>query len=348
MPSQTLTCKDCSQSFDFSEREQTFFAEKGFSAPTRCSNCRAARKGGGSQQTRPQREMYTAHCKNGGHTVEIPFEPDSSRPFNCRDHKSAPRVMFDAFCVGGGHDTKVPFQPDTRRDFFCRDHPQPKFSGYCVGGSHTVQGLNREPDPKRDFYCRDHPKPMFDAFCTGGSHTLKVPFEPKADRLFYCKVHPQPKYSAFCVGGGHTVPNLPFEPDINRDFFCRDHPRPKAPRGGGYRGSGQQGPRNDGLGLTFRSDNFGKLTGSSTRSGLPNLSFNQDRRGNTRGSSERIPGLGLTFHKDNRGNLTGTSQYVPGIGTFTTGRNGKMKSFTDNQGFRSGPGGKSKGSSRRI
>ena len=41
----TLTCKDCGAKFEFTAQDQEFFAEKGFTnEPTRCKNCRAARK----------------------------------------------------------------------------------------------------------------------------------------------------------------------------------------------------------------------------------------------------------------------------------------------------------------
>jgi len=42
-----LVCRDCGKEFLFSAGEQAFYAEKGFqNEPTRCRNCRAARKGG--------------------------------------------------------------------------------------------------------------------------------------------------------------------------------------------------------------------------------------------------------------------------------------------------------------
>ncbi len=44
MPDQTLTCTDCSTQFTFTEGEQTFFQEKGFTPPTRCPDCRRRRK----------------------------------------------------------------------------------------------------------------------------------------------------------------------------------------------------------------------------------------------------------------------------------------------------------------
>src|SRR3954469_7510607 len=40
----TLTCSDCGMEFEFTEREQAFYAEKGFTEPRRCPSCRASRK----------------------------------------------------------------------------------------------------------------------------------------------------------------------------------------------------------------------------------------------------------------------------------------------------------------
>ena len=44
MADKTLTCSDCGMEFAFTEREQAFYAEKGFSEPRRCPSCRASRK----------------------------------------------------------------------------------------------------------------------------------------------------------------------------------------------------------------------------------------------------------------------------------------------------------------
>ena len=40
----TLTCRDCGQAFTFTAGEQDFYASRGFSEPSRCPECRAARK----------------------------------------------------------------------------------------------------------------------------------------------------------------------------------------------------------------------------------------------------------------------------------------------------------------
>lgn len=44
MNDMTLNCKDCGKEFVFTEGEQKFYEEKGFSNPTRCKECRNARK----------------------------------------------------------------------------------------------------------------------------------------------------------------------------------------------------------------------------------------------------------------------------------------------------------------
>jgi len=78
----TLTCRDCGQAFTFTSGEQDFYASRGFSEPSRCPDCRAARKsqrdsgssygsygssssyggggGGYSSGGRGQREMFSA------------------------------------------------------------------------------------------------------------------------------------------------------------------------------------------------------------------------------------------------------------------------------------------------
>lgn len=45
MADKTLVCKDCSKEFVFTEGEQEFYKEKGFTnEPARCPECRKARK----------------------------------------------------------------------------------------------------------------------------------------------------------------------------------------------------------------------------------------------------------------------------------------------------------------
>ena len=45
MADKTIVCKDCGSEFIFTEGEQAFYAEKGFTNdPVRCPECRKARK----------------------------------------------------------------------------------------------------------------------------------------------------------------------------------------------------------------------------------------------------------------------------------------------------------------
>ncbi|MDF2596689.1 MAG: CDGSH-type zinc finger protein [Clostridia bacterium] len=45
MADKDLTCKDCGNTFVFTEGEQAFYKEKGFeNEPQRCADCRRAKK----------------------------------------------------------------------------------------------------------------------------------------------------------------------------------------------------------------------------------------------------------------------------------------------------------------
>ncbi len=99
----TLTCADCGQEFVFTASEQQFYADRGFSEPRRCRNCRAARKasmgggdqsmgggygggsaGGGFRERRP-RELFEATCSSCGKPAMVPFRPTSGKPVFCDD-----------------------------------------------------------------------------------------------------------------------------------------------------------------------------------------------------------------------------------------------------------------------
>ena len=120
-----LTCADCGQEFTFTASEQQFYADRQFSEPRRCSNCRAARKaargdsgggygggysggggysseggssagggsssggygGGGGSSSRPRapRELFAATCASCGREAQVPFRPTSGKPVYCND-----------------------------------------------------------------------------------------------------------------------------------------------------------------------------------------------------------------------------------------------------------------------
>jgi CxxC-x17-CxxC domain-containing protein len=90
-----LTCRDCGQQFTFTSGEQDFYAARGYSEPSRCPDCRAARKaeresggygsygGGGGGGGRGPREMFTATCSSCGQEAQVPFQPSGDKPVYC-------------------------------------------------------------------------------------------------------------------------------------------------------------------------------------------------------------------------------------------------------------------------
>ena len=96
----TLTCRDCGQAFTFTSGEQDFYASRGFSEPSRCADCRAARKAqrdggssgsyggssygsGYSSSGRSEREMFSATCSSCGQEAKVPFQPSNDKPVYC-------------------------------------------------------------------------------------------------------------------------------------------------------------------------------------------------------------------------------------------------------------------------
>ncbi|MHB9132965.1 MAG: zinc-ribbon domain containing protein [Armatimonadota bacterium] len=86
----TLNCRDCGADFTFTAGEQEFHDQKGFTnSPSRCPNCRAARKaqggfGGGGRSSGP-REMHSATCASCGKEAQVPFVPRGDKPVYCSD-----------------------------------------------------------------------------------------------------------------------------------------------------------------------------------------------------------------------------------------------------------------------
>ncbi|MBV9120821.1 MAG: zinc-ribbon domain containing protein [Chloroflexi bacterium] len=95
----TLTCRDCGQSFQFSSSEQQFYADRGFqNEPSRCPECRQARKasggdrGGSSYGRSREREMVDVTCSSCGKETQVPFTPTAGRPVYCSDCFSQERT----------------------------------------------------------------------------------------------------------------------------------------------------------------------------------------------------------------------------------------------------------------
>jgi CxxC-x17-CxxC domain-containing protein len=93
----TIHCISCGEDFVFTAGEQEFYRSRGLTnEPTRCRNCREARKqtrgqgrggGGTSFSAAPSgdRELFAVVCSGCGSQTQVPFAPSSGRPVFCRD-----------------------------------------------------------------------------------------------------------------------------------------------------------------------------------------------------------------------------------------------------------------------
>ena len=82
----TLTCRECGTNFVFTAGEQEFFASRGLeNAPSRCPECRAARRSGGGRSSVGPREMHDVVCAQCGAPAQVPFVPRGDKPVYCSD-----------------------------------------------------------------------------------------------------------------------------------------------------------------------------------------------------------------------------------------------------------------------
>jgi CxxC-x17-CxxC domain-containing protein len=110
-----LVCRDCGSEFVFSAGEQDFYATRGFSEPTRCPDCRAARKSAReSGGTVAQSGDYGQRSTSGRSTMGS----SSSRSFGS---SMGERRMFKVICADCGKETEVPFEPRNGRPVYCRE-----------------------------------------------------------------------------------------------------------------------------------------------------------------------------------------------------------------------------------
>jgi CxxC-x17-CxxC domain-containing protein len=114
MADKTLICRDCGSTFTFTEGEQDFYSQKGYSDPVRCPDCRAARKASRSGDYGDSRGGYNSYNSYGGYS-----------------YGRSERTMTQVVCANCGKDTEVPFVPRGDRPVYCSDC----FS--TVGGGRT-------------------------------------------------------------------------------------------------------------------------------------------------------------------------------------------------------------------
>ena len=82
-----LICNDCGKEFTFTAEEQEFFAQKGFSEPKRCPECRALKKAQRNefQHKRFHRQEHKVICSECGCETTVPFEPRLDKPVYCQE-----------------------------------------------------------------------------------------------------------------------------------------------------------------------------------------------------------------------------------------------------------------------
>lgn len=83
-----LSCRHCGRQFVFNEGEQAFYQEHGYRQPTRCPDCRDARRAVATPADvalhATGRPMFVAVCFECGEQSYVPFKPESDRPVYCQ------------------------------------------------------------------------------------------------------------------------------------------------------------------------------------------------------------------------------------------------------------------------
>lgn len=86
MAGKQLKCVECGSDFTFTDEEQQFHQEKGYTnEPKRCPSCRQIRRkrvgsDSGYQTERVRTEVTCADC---GQTTTVPFKPRMNKPVYC-------------------------------------------------------------------------------------------------------------------------------------------------------------------------------------------------------------------------------------------------------------------------
>jgi len=82
----TLVCRDCGREFIFTVGEQEFYQSRGLvNEPSRCPECRTARRRERSSGYGDSRRVYSAICAACGKEATVPFEPTEGRPVYCKE-----------------------------------------------------------------------------------------------------------------------------------------------------------------------------------------------------------------------------------------------------------------------
>ncbi|HEX8220556.1 MAG TPA: CxxC-x17-CxxC domain-containing protein [Chloroflexia bacterium] len=120
MADKTLTCRDCGTQFVFTEGEQDFYSQRGYTDPVRCPDCRASKKaaragGGGGYGDSGYGDSYGGGRSGGGGGYS------SYSGGGGGGYGRSERTMTDVTCANCGKETQVPFVPRGDRPVYCSD-----------------------------------------------------------------------------------------------------------------------------------------------------------------------------------------------------------------------------------
>ena len=136
MADKMMTCRDCGNSFTFTEGEQAFYAQKGFTEPTRCPDCRAAKKAarnssaygdssygnGGGGYSSSSNSGYNSYGNSYGNSYCNGYGNGGNYGNMGNGGYGRPqRVMTQVTCANCGRETEVPFVPRGLRPVYCSD-----------------------------------------------------------------------------------------------------------------------------------------------------------------------------------------------------------------------------------
>ena len=114
-----LTCVDCGVQFLFTDREQAFYEQRGYSTPRRCKTCRDKRKAG--QPAQPEANPGNSHGHSHSHSQKEHAAP--GRPHAAAataENTPGGPAQFKVNCTTCGAETTVPFKPNPSRPVYCR------------------------------------------------------------------------------------------------------------------------------------------------------------------------------------------------------------------------------------
>ena len=116
-----MTCRDCGKQFTFTAGEQEFYASRGFSEPTRCADCRAARKASRDSGDRGYGGDRGYSSRGGGSGSDREYSSSGGGYSSSSRSQGGARQMYQAVCADCGKPTEVPFEPRQGRPVYCRD-----------------------------------------------------------------------------------------------------------------------------------------------------------------------------------------------------------------------------------